>query len=259
MTEGQSDASAYEDRLVAGSGSIRALTVIEDPDGRTILVSAGDDGTIRQWAAATGEPYRPPLRAEDTRYVWALTAGRMADGPNMLISGDISGHVHRWDAGTGRQLGEALQGGDDGIDVLVAWTGRDGHVMLASAPASDRGPIRRWDATTGSAFGQPLSRDGEHVTSMAVWRGPDGRATLAAADRGGTILCWPADVPAPEAVRLPRGRRIGVSRRIGDARELTVWTSADGHMMLAAVAGPRAESIGGTSRRIPERPLLGAG
>ena len=72
---------------------------------------------------------------------WFPGPARMA--VRCLASGGTNG-IWCWDATAGTEIGKPLCR-HAGIQALVAWTGPDGHMLLASA-GSD-GTIRRWDAT----------------------------------------------------------------------------------------------------------------
>ena len=76
------------------------------------------------------------------------------------------------------------------VEALTAWTGPDGHTMLASA-AGDRA-IRVWDAMAGTPVGDPLTGHTGTVTALTAWTDPDGHTMLASAGNDGTIRVWDA-------------------------------------------------------------------
>jgi WD40 repeat protein len=104
-------------------------------DGKK-LASAGVDGTIRLWDAATGIPLGDPLRGH-TDYVQSVAFS--ADGKRLASAGG-DGTVRLWDAVTGKPLGKPLRG-HAGAVYSVAFS-TDGK-RLASAGAD--GTLRLWD------------------------------------------------------------------------------------------------------------------
>ena len=71
-------------------------------DGRPVLASGGDDGTVRLWDPATREPVGEPLTGH-TGPVRAVAFGT-ADGHPVLASGGDDGTVRLWDPATGQEL-----------------------------------------------------------------------------------------------------------------------------------------------------------
>ena len=71
-------------------------------DGRTIVVSGSDDGTVRVWDAATGTPVGDPLTGH-TGPVNAVAVGEL-DGRTIVVSGSDDGTVRVWDAATGTAI-----------------------------------------------------------------------------------------------------------------------------------------------------------
>ena len=67
---------------------------------RDVIVSGGDDGTVRVWDAVTGQPAVPPLTGH-TGGVYAVAVGRAGDR-DVIVSGGHDGTVRVWDAVTGR-------------------------------------------------------------------------------------------------------------------------------------------------------------
>ena len=52
---------------------------------RDVIVSGGDDGTVRVWDAVTGQPAGPPLTGH-TGAVFAVAVGRAGDR-DVIVSG----------------------------------------------------------------------------------------------------------------------------------------------------------------------------
>ena len=61
------------------------------PDGTPVIISGGDDGTVRVWRTADGTPVGEPLTGHDGP-VRAVAAGALPDGTPVIISGGWRRH-----------------------------------------------------------------------------------------------------------------------------------------------------------------------
>ena len=77
-----------------------AVTAVTTSDGRPLLASGGDDGTVRLWDPVAGEQIGYPLTGH-TGGVRALAAFRPADERVRLASGSDDETVRVWDPATG--------------------------------------------------------------------------------------------------------------------------------------------------------------
>ena len=75
-------------------------------DGRTVVVSGSDDGTVRVWDAATGAPVGDPFTGH-AGGVSAVAVGQL-DGRTVVVSGSDDGTVRVWDAATGTPVGRPV-------------------------------------------------------------------------------------------------------------------------------------------------------
>ena len=163
------------------------------PDGRHV-VSAGDDGLIRQWDLATGAPVGEPLTGHNEK----AGAGAIYTRNGSWIASSADGTMRIWDATTGatvhvlkRQRGDSLSTiSPDGA--LIAEGYRDGTIQL-------------WDLATGSPRGAPIPA---HDQLLAIAFSPDG-SRLATGGADGTLRVWnvgsgqPDDGPALPSHRGP--------------------------------------------------------
>ena len=215
--------------------------------GRT-LAGASDNGTVRLWDTASGQPAGPleghtgPVRAV------AFSRDRRT-----LVSASDDGTVRLWDTASGQPAGtlgrtrpvRAVAFSPDGRTLASAtddgtrlWDASgqplrqlEGHIVYALAfspdgrtlaSASWDGMVRLWDAASGQPAGTLKGHTGP---VRAVAFSPDGR-TLASADQDGTVRLWDS------ASGQPAGTLEGHTVHAGP-----VWTvafSPDGRTLASA-------------------------
>ncbi|HET8662591.1 MAG TPA: TIR domain-containing protein [Micromonosporaceae bacterium] len=143
--------------------------------GDAAVASAGSDGTVRMWDAATGA--QRWVRAAEREWVWPLVLNRR--GTTVAVS-DSTGMVELVDAANGA-VRHALPG-----PAAPVWTAafRPDDTQLACA-GSD-GVVQLWDVATGR-LERRLAGHGGSVYRLAY--SPDGR-WLATSDEAGTVRVW---------------------------------------------------------------------
>ncbi|GGL13995.1 hypothetical protein Sme01_70790 [Sphaerisporangium melleum] len=232
------------------SGPVTSVTF--SPDG-TELATAGHDGTVRLWDAATRRPIGAPMRGhgdwinqvvfspdgttvasaggDGTVRLWD-TKGHHPIGAPLAHSGPVTsvafsrdgtqlvtvenGVVRRWDVATRGPVG-AIRAGRPGGFARAAFS--PNGTLLAT---SDRdGAIRLRDTVTYRLIGAPLTGDAGPVASVAF--SPDGTKLATAGSDGNTRL-WD----------IARRHVIGDPLRAGANATLGVAFSPDGSVVATA-------------------------
>ena len=80
------DGTPVGEPLTGHDGAVSAVAAGALPDGTPVIISGGDDGTVRVWRTADGTPVG---RAADRPrgWVYAVAAGALPDGTPVIISG----------------------------------------------------------------------------------------------------------------------------------------------------------------------------
>ncbi|WP_342661668.1 WD40 repeat domain-containing protein [Rhodococcus ruber] len=203
--------------LTDHTGPVYAVTFGTGADGRTILATAGDDGTVRLWDPAAGTAVRELIG--HTGPVTVLAFGTGAGGRALLASGDSESAVQVWDPDTGSPAGDPLFGHAGPITVLAFGTGAGGRALLASG--DDEGTVQVWDPDTGSRIRQILPENAGGLRGIEFASGGKRLITIGP---NGTMQVW----------NPITGRRFGkqVPCRVGKILEVTYL---DRLKLLAAV------------------------
>jgi WD40 repeat protein len=230
------------------------------PDGRTLLASGGDDGTVRLWDPTTGHQVGRPLTGH-TDWVRAVAAVPLPGGRTLLASGGDDGTVRLWDPTTGHQVGRPLTGHTSWVRAVAAVPLPGGRTLLASGGLD--GTVRLWDPDTGEQIGRPLTGHTGWVHAVAAVPLPGGRTLLASGGFDGEVRLWDPD--AHLSNRIPWWRSVKreqvqpISKRqmsgtiqdmqatdarclIGAEKALIVWdTLADD--VITIEMGPDVEAV----------------
>ena len=189
----------------ATTGRVNAVAVGALPDGTPVIVSGGDDGTVRVWRLADGTPVGEPLRGHDGA-VNAVAVGALPDGTPVIVSGGDDGTVRVWRLADGTPVGEPLRGHAGGVHAVAVGALPDGTPVIVSG--GDDGTVRVWRLADGTPVGEPLRGHTGEVDAVAVGALPDGTPVIVSGGGDGTVRVW----------RLADGTPVGEPLRGHDRR-----------------------------------------
>jgi WD40 repeat protein len=228
---------ARQDKPERLAGPVRLLAA--SPDRQTLL-GTDDEGQIRLWKLATGEPFGEALGPEDKAY-HHYTAVFSPDGKILAMARHLAHRIGLWDTATGKPLGalkylndpvtgESLE--DRPLDrpgpVNALAFSPDGKVLLAGYGNWAIGNMHcLWDVASRKVVGPAVKH------RFSVWVAlfsPDGKTFDTGDQRWDTATGKPVSGPlnARDAfleVRSPDGKMLLTAGRDGTAR---LWDAATG-------------------------------
>ena len=221
------------EQLTRHDGSVRGVAVAE-LGGRPVVVSGGDDQTIRVWDLATGTPVSDPFTGHEDM-VRAVAVAEL-DGRPVVVSGGDDATVRVWDLATGTPVSDPFTGHDGPVNA-VAVAELDGRPVVVSG--GDDATVRVWDLATGALVSDPFTGHDLWVTVVAVAK-LDGRPVVVSASPDRTVRVWDLATGTPVsdpftghdgpvnavAVAELDGRPVVVSG--GPDRTVRVWDLATG-------------------------------
>ncbi|BBH70363.1 hypothetical protein ACTI_70480 [Actinoplanes sp. OR16] len=158
----------------SGDGSLSAASVVDEVAAaaagflgdRPVLVTLGQDESVRTWSLPGAAPFGRPW-ADETVSITAVAIGH-ADGRPMAISGDGDGALRRWDLATLTPIGGRIEAHSAWVRA-AATTQLNGRTVAVTA--ADRS-LRVWDLATGAPVGEPIdTRYQTTVLTTATWNG----------------------------------------------------------------------------------------
>ncbi|MFD0575206.1 WD40 repeat domain-containing protein [Dactylosporangium darangshiense] len=258
----------YGDPLTGHAGAVRDVVALAMPDGRSLIATAADDGTIRLWsptpdrqeAAPPDNEWFSTSRGVDPALdVTSIAAGALPDGRPWLATGSRDEWFRLWDTERGTLARPPVE---SQVDRTTWFTGSatvavvpmpDGSTLLAagsghvvrlvdpatgsSGPAAELGriPWGRWSSSgpdNARLLGDARIAAFAPVVAMAVVLAP-GQGTILAVAGGRTVQLW---TPTAAGLRL---RRLSVQAESDqDIRAVAfVRRSAGGALLAIATAG----------------------
>ncbi|MFF5362428.1 caspase family protein [Streptomyces scabiei] len=210
------------------SGAVNALESIPDHPQGALVVTAGEDGTVRLSSLTTGSPVRTLL--DGLGKVTSLAVGR--SGRQRIVAvATAGGQLHRVDADSGRPLGLPLRiDNGDGTRLAVFTLGLTTCVSVQG----DAHGLQVYDLVSGDRIGGRRQRH-EAGSVCTV----DGTVCVGGSD--GVLRLWPTP-HATDSILLNAHDgavlALGAIRGAGDARVL-VSVGEDHHMRCWDPAAPR--------------------
>jgi RNA polymerase sigma factor (sigma-70 family) len=210
-------------RLEGHAGGVNAIAF--SPDGK-LIVTGGNDRTVRFWNASTGKELRTlPVQPGAVECV-----AFSPDGATLATAGQ-GGALQLWETRTGKLLRACP--GESGWVLRLAFS-RDGRTLVSATREGFAGiPVRLWDVRTGQERARFAGHQG---TAYGATITPDGR-TIVSGGGDGTILLW--DVTG----QVAKGKFVNTA--LSPVALNTAWEAvgdADGikahHALWSLVAAP---------------------
>jgi WD40 repeat protein len=216
--------------LTERANAVSSVAFATAPDGRLLLATGSEDGSVRMWDSLTGTPLGGRLTGR-ARAVSSVAFATTPDGRLLLAAGSEDGSAQVWDPLTGTPLGGPLTGHANAVSSVAFGTAPDGRLLLATGSSvpvstgSTEGSARVWDPLAGTPLGGPLTMHTSGVSSVAFGTAPDGRLLLATGSHDRTARVWD-----PFTGTLVGGPFTGHTRAV---RSVAFGTAPDGRLLLA--------------------------
>ncbi|WP_433440976.1 protein kinase domain-containing protein [Nonomuraea sp. CA-141351] len=181
------------------TGHFAAVTAVATAEvaGRPVMVTASEDGTVRQWDARTARPIGAPMPGHGD-WVRAV-ATTTVNGKSVAVTGSDDKTVRLWDLTTGRPIGAPLTG-HTGAVLAVATTTMNGKPVAVTG--SDDKTVRLWDLTTGRPIGAPLTGHTGAVLAVATTT-VDGKPVAVSAGKDRVLRFWDLKTGKPAGAARP--------------------------------------------------------
>jgi WD40 repeat protein/DNA-binding SARP family transcriptional activator len=178
-------------RLKGHTGAVSRVRSLTLPDGRVVLASCSDDGTIRLWDSVTATPVGMAMNGH-TSTVEDICVLPAPGGSNLLASAGGDGTVRLWDPATSLPAGPVLTGHTGPVYGVCAVPGSGPGQPPALATAGHDGTVRLWDPATGQPAGPVLTGHTGPVCGVCAvpGSGPGQPPALATAGHDGTVRLW---------------------------------------------------------------------
>ncbi|HEY7814595.1 MAG TPA: WD40 repeat domain-containing protein, partial [Nakamurella sp.] len=176
--------------LTGHDGPVHAVTTATR-NGDPVVISGGNDSSLRIWNLATGRPVADPLTGHDGP-VRAVTTATL-DGQPVAISGSSDRTVRVWDLATGQPVRASFAGSTGRIYAVTTAT-LDGRPVVVSG--GDDGSARSWDLATGAPIGDPFTGHAGPVRAVTTAT-LDGRPVVISGGGDGSVRVWDFAVSAP--------------------------------------------------------------
>ncbi len=199
---GRTAAQGFASSVLAGHrGRVLAAVFAGLGDGRTLLVTGGQDGTVRLWHADPRGLL--PDRAGEPARIQAIAAVSAELG-DLLITGGDDGSVLLHEAASGVPVGNGFTGHRGAVHAVAAARLPDGRSVLVTGGAERA--VRVWDVATGSRLTGPLRGHQATIHAVAVLRSGPGEWLVASAGSDSAVRLW--DPASGRAATMPlRGHR----------------------------------------------------
>jgi WD40 repeat protein len=234
-------------------------------DGSAVIITGGQDKTIRRWWLADGSPIGQPIRAH-RGWVSALDVVEL-EGHPVIVSGGWDGELRLWDLRDGSPIGEPMAGHKDRIRGLAVRRLRN-RVLALTGAIDDT--LRLWDLERGELV---LALETDHTSPIlgVILDELDGELVAASADEEGAVRVWSLDAgAAAHELRQPdnyavwalalayvRGRPTVVAG--GDDALVHTWDLTTGAALSAPMEGHTAPIWALAVTELDGRPLVLSG
>jgi WD40 repeat protein len=118
---------------------------------RDVIVSGGDDHTVRIWDPHTGQPVGAPLTGHTGR-VSSVAIGRVGDR-DVIVSGGHDATVRIWDPHTGQPVGAPLTGHTGSVLSVAIGRVGDRDVIVSGDDGGDDGDGDRRERGRAWSYG----------------------------------------------------------------------------------------------------------
>ncbi|TDV36829.1 WD40 repeat domain-containing protein [Actinophytocola oryzae] len=203
---------------------VRAIATLTIPGLGTVLATGDDDGEVRLWSAASGEPVLARVGPHPNG-VLALTG--VPAGDRTLLAVACGRTVYLWDPETGEAAG-SLGEHPHAVCAVAAVPVPDGRTLLAAASGR---VVYLWDPVAGTRVGELAGHD-DHVNALTVTQSADGTALLVSVADDRTLRRWDPSTgtQAGEPSTGHKGQVCAVTSATAPGGPLVASASYDGNV-----------------------------